>query len=79
MKQDAKNRQVHGGPVEKPHQGTLNNRPLDGSQYVDVVEEQVYSELRPTRDAREPHVADLARGTQPAVPDKGSQSESQSD
>lgn len=75
MKQDAKNRQVHGGPVDQPHQGTLTNRPLDGSQYVDVVEEQVYSELRPTRDAREPHIADVApRSSRPNVPDKGSQS-----
>jgi len=58
MKQDGRNRQVHGGPLEAPHVGTAKGRPLDGSQYVDVVEEQAYAEKRPTRDAREPHEAE---------------------
>jgi hypothetical protein len=55
MKQDGKSRQQHGAPVEEPHVGTRPGKPLDGSQYVDVIEEQLYSERRPTLDAREPH------------------------
>lgn len=63
MKQDGKNLQGHGTPLEQPHAGTRPGQPLDGSQYIDVIEEQRYSEQPPTRDAREPHLA-----RQPAEP-----------
>lgn len=59
MKQDGRSKQVHGAPTEPPHVGTAKGKPLDGSQYVDVVEEQEYADKRPTPDAREPHDADL--------------------
>lgn len=52
--QDRKNRQARNAqPGESPF-----GEPLDGHQYIDVVEEQRYSELPPTRDAKEPHIAD---------------------
>lgn len=54
MKQDGKSKQVHGEPIN----GTRQGHALDGSQYVDVVEEQQYAEKRPTLDAREPHDAE---------------------
>lgn len=53
MKQDGKSTQQHGATPAPPHVG----KPLDGTQYVDVVEEQRYADQRPTADAREPHPA----------------------
>jgi len=43
-------------------------RPLDGSQYVDVVEEQEYADRRPTAEEQRPrysymHVADKSQKT----------------
>lgn len=61
MKQDGKSKQMHGGA---PVHGTGHGQPLDGRQYVDVVEEQLYAEQRPTLDAREPHDAEEKQRTQ---------------
>ncbi len=57
MKQDRRSRQKRAAAPRQPYMGTLGGQPLDGSQYVDVVEEQVYAESRPSPDAREPHDA----------------------
>lgn len=67
MKQDGRSRQVHGGPRDAPHVGTAGGKPLDGSQFVDVVEEQIYAETRPTPDAREPREADLKPAGTPST------------
>jgi hypothetical protein len=69
MKQDPKSRQIHGGQPAAGHEG----RPLDGSQYVDVIEEQRYAELRPTLDAREPHTAPDGHRPEPGSQSIGSQ------
>ncbi|RJF98348.1 hypothetical protein [Noviherbaspirillum saxi] len=34
-------------------------RPLDGSQYVDVIEEQEYADLPPTREEQQPRYSYL--------------------
>lgn len=68
MKQDGKSRQQHGTPVEAPHLGTRNSRPLDGSQYRDVIEEQRHAERRPTPDAREAREAEPKPDTQITSP-----------
>lgn len=34
--------------------------PLDGSQYLNIIEEQVYSEQRPSREEQRPRHADSA-------------------
>lgn len=47
------NQAEHGqhGPCETlPHVG----KPLDGSQYLNIIEEQIYSELPPTPEEQQP-------------------------
>lgn len=72
MKQDRRSRQIHGAPPAPAHVGSENAEPLDGRQYVDVIEEQRYADSRPTLDTREPralHVVPPAGGKErPASP-----------
>ena len=44
--------------VPAPH-GPYAGRPLDGSQYLDVVEEQEYAERRPTPEEQRPRFSYL--------------------
>lgn len=41
---------THGPKETLPHVG----KPLDGSQYLNVIEEQIYSELPPTPQEQQP-------------------------
>lgn len=51
----------HGPKETCPHVG----KPLDGSQFLNVIEEQIYSELRPTPQEQRPimarHCADFIK------------------
>lgn len=40
----------HGPRETLPHVG----KPLDGSQYLNIIEEQIYSELPPTPEEQQP-------------------------
>lgn len=40
-------------------QGPFAGRPLDGSQYLDVIEEQEYAERRPTPEEQRPRFSYL--------------------
>lgn len=55
---------THGPHETLPHVG----KPLDGSQYRNIIEEQIYSELPPTADEQEPllvrHLAENKSTTQ---------------
>lgn len=67
------NRQAHGdkatGPKIAPEQAGAHQpiapgspyagRPLDGSQYIDVIEEQEYAEQRPTPEEQKPRFSYL--------------------
>ena len=44
---------THGPHETLPHIG----KPLDGSQYRNIIEEQIYSELPPTPEEQEPLLA----------------------
>lgn len=39
--------------------GTLKTHPIDGSQYVDVIEEQEYADRRPTAEEQKPRFSYL--------------------
>jgi hypothetical protein len=49
-------------PARSPYAG----KPLDGSQYLDVIEEQEYAERRPTADEQKPLFSYLKKPGQPA-------------
>jgi hypothetical protein len=54
---------THGPHETLPHVG----KPLDGSQYRNIIEEQIYSELPPTTEEQEPLLArHLAENKDPA-------------
>ncbi len=48
---------VHSPYIGNPYAG----RPLDGSQYLDVIEEQEYAERRPTQEEQRPRFSFLHR------------------
>jgi len=43
----------------QPVKGPFAGRPLDGSQYIDVIEEQEYADRRPTPDEQKPRFSYL--------------------
>lgn len=58
MNAQQKTRETKNELADKPNEQNQPvpyvGRPLDGSQYVDVIEEQVYSEQRPTAEEQRP-------------------------
>lgn len=52
----------HGPRETLPHVG----KPLDGSQYLNIIEEQIYSELPPTPEEQQPiHARHLQQNKTP--------------
>lgn len=47
--------------LAKPPVSPFAGRPLDGSQYLDVVEEQEYADRRPTAEEQRPRFSYLHR------------------
>jgi len=48
--------------ASKKPPGPYVGKPLDGSQYVDVVEEQEYADRPPSREEQEPRYSYLKKG-----------------
>ncbi|KIF82112.1 hypothetical protein TSA66_17010 [Noviherbaspirillum autotrophicum] len=49
--------------------GTLRTHPIDGSQYLDVVEEQEYADRRPSAEEQKPRFSYL-HNEEPEEPDE---------
>ncbi|WP_151638379.1 hypothetical protein [Noviherbaspirillum aerium] len=52
-------------PEMKTPPGPYVGRPLDGSQYIDVVEEQEYADRPPTREEQQPRYSYLKEDQRP--------------
>jgi hypothetical protein len=63
-------RNVQPTPTVPPGALASERHPLDGSQFHNVIEEQVYSELPPTPEEQIPHRAGHLPEPDPSPPDK---------
>lgn len=55
-------RNSNDASVKQPETGAFAGKPLDGSQYVDVVEEQEYADRRPTAEEQRPRFSYMKIG-----------------
>lgn len=53
-----------GRLTDERSKGPYVGRPLDGSQYVDVIEEQEYADRRPSPEEQKPRFSHMQRAEQ---------------